>query len=180
MQGSFSSRSVRQFYESNDLESPCPVGQERFDFSRTAKSTQSPRVSVTEKSTKAEEKLHRAEKVLKMAEISYKENPTDENFERVCLAEKLLGYTEKANEGEMRRMRDKLRYSETFDSADFARCERPDGSIYGTRGKCRKGREAGTKTKSKEQSAIEQLSRILPKGEKIVWESGKETEAEGR
>lgn len=30
-------------------------------------------------------------------------------------------------------------------SYDFARCVRPDGSVYGSRGKCRKGTEAGPK-----------------------------------
>lgn len=32
---------------------------------------------------------------------------------------------------------------------DFARCMRADGSYYGTRGKCRKGTEAGAKEESK-------------------------------
>lgn len=36
-----------------------------------------------------------------------------------------------------------LEYSEQEDSFDFARCQRADGSFYGTRGKCRKGLEAG-------------------------------------
>lgn len=32
---------------------------------------------------------------------------------------------------------------------DFTRCVRADGSAYGTRGKCRKGREAGPKESEK-------------------------------
>lgn len=31
---------------------------------------------------------------------------------------------------------------------DFARCQRPDGSFYGTRGKCKKGTEAGAASKA--------------------------------
>ena len=39
-----------------------------------------------------------------------------------------------------------MQYSElSSDTLDFARCQRPDGSFYGTRGKCKKGTEAGTK-----------------------------------
>lgn len=38
-----------------------------------------------------------------------------------------------------------LDFSEQGDSFDFARCQRADGSFYGTRGKCRKGSEAGQK-----------------------------------
>jgi hypothetical protein len=34
-------------------------------------------------------------------------------------------------------------------SYDFTRCVRPDGSAYGTRGKCKKGTEAGAKEKEK-------------------------------
>jgi len=37
---------------------------------------------------------------------------------------------------------DQLAYAEAY---DFARCQRPDGSFYGTGGQCRKGKEAGAK-----------------------------------
>jgi hypothetical protein len=37
---------------------------------------------------------------------------------------------------------DQLRFSEAY---DFARCQRPDGSFYGTSGQCRKGKQAGDK-----------------------------------
>jgi hypothetical protein len=39
-----------------------------------------------------------------------------------------------------------------LNSYEFTRCQRPDGSFYGTRGKCRKGAEAGAKEKSPEGS----------------------------
>lgn len=37
---------------------------------------------------------------------------------------------------------DQLAFSEAY---DFARCQRPDGSFYGTSGQCRKGKESGAK-----------------------------------
>jgi hypothetical protein len=52
---------------------------------------------------------------------------------------------------------------------DFTRCERPNGSHYGTGGKCRQG----TEVSADEQSAIDQLARMIPKGEKIMDSSGK-------
>lgn len=36
-------------------------------------------------------------------------------------------------------------FAEGEDTYDFTRCVRPDGSFYGTRGKCRKGSETGAK-----------------------------------
>lgn len=62
---------------------------------------------------------------------------------------------------------DSVNHSELGATMDFARCVRPDGSSYGTRGKCLKGVES-----REEMSAIDQLSRMLPKGEKIVGSSG--------
>ena len=38
-----------------------------------------------------------------------------------------------------------LEFSEDTESYDFARCQRPDGSFYGTGGQCRKGKDAGAK-----------------------------------
>jgi hypothetical protein len=35
---------------------------------------------------------------------------------------------------------------EALEALDFARCQRADGSYYGTSGQCRKGKEAGDKT----------------------------------
>lgn len=52
---------------------------------------------------------------------------------------------------------------------DFTTCERPNGSRYGTRGKCRKG----TEVSDDERVVMEQLAGILPKGEKILDSSGK-------
>lgn len=55
------------------------------------------------------------------------------------------------------------------DTFDFTRCQRPDGSTYGSRGKCRKG----TEVSAEEKDAIGQLSKLIPKGEKILDSSGK-------
>lgn len=47
-----------------------------------------------------------------------------------------------------------MQYSEQgSDSLDFARCQRPDGSFYGTRGKCKKGTEAGAKAPAPSKTA---------------------------
>jgi hypothetical protein len=43
--------------------------------------------------------------------------------------------------------RDSISFSES-DTYDFARCVRPDGSSYGTKGKCRKGTESAAKAES--------------------------------
>lgn len=58
---------------------------------------------------------------------------------------------------------------------DFTTCERPNGSRYGTSGKCRKG----TEVSSDEKEAISQLSKLIPKGEKILDSSRKNHTAEG-
>lgn len=52
---------------------------------------------------------------------------------------------------------------------DFTTCERPNGSRYGTGGKCRKG----TEVSDDEKDVMEQLAGMLPKGEKIIDSSGK-------
>lgn len=52
---------------------------------------------------------------------------------------------------------------------DFTRCERPNGSHYGTGGKCRKG----TEVSAEEKDVMDQLAGMLPKGEKIMDSSGK-------
>ena len=51
---------------------------------------------------------------------------------------------------------------------DFTRCVRPNGTAYGTGGKCRKGTEEA----SQEKKAIVELGSMLPKGEKIVDSKG--------
>jgi len=44
--------------------------------------------------------------------------------------------------------KDNTDFSEsTVDYVDFARCQRPDGSYYGTSGQCRKGKETSAKSK---------------------------------
>ena len=42
-------------------------------------------------------------------------------------------------------------YEEFMESYDFARCQRPDGSIYGTGGTCRKGTPVGEKVEEKKE-----------------------------
>ena len=54
-------------------------------------------------------------------------------------------------------------------SYDFTTCERPNGSRYGTGGKCRKG----TEVSDDEKDVMDQLAGMLPKGEKILDSSGK-------
>jgi len=49
------------------------------------------------------------------------------------------------------------------DTYDFTRCVRSDGSAYGTRGKCKSG---------KESAAIKSLAGMLPEGETIVDSQG--------
>lgn len=61
-----------------------------------------------------------------------------------------------------------LDYSEA-EMFNFTRCVRPNGSVYGTGGTCRKGAEID----KDEQGAMSQLAGMLPKGEKIVGDSGK-------
>ena len=62
-----------------------------------------------------------------------------------------------------------LDYSEA-EMFDFKRCLRPNGSVYGTGGTCRKGTETDEED---EEDVMSQLAAILPKGEKIVASSGK-------
>jgi hypothetical protein len=51
---------------------------------------------------------------------------------------------------------DNLEFSEsTEDFQDFARCQRPDGSFYGTSGQCRKGKETSAKSKTRPKAAVE-------------------------
>jgi hypothetical protein len=49
------------------------------------------------------------------------------------------------------------------DTYDFTRCVRSDGSAYGTRGKCKSG---------KESAAIKSLAGMLPEGETIIDSHG--------
>jgi hypothetical protein len=76
-----------------------------------------------------------------------------------------------------RRLREKAEATNfSEDALDFTTCERPNGSRYGTGGKCRKG----TEVSADEMSAIDQLAGMLPKGEKILDSSGKSHTAAGR
>lgn len=49
---------------------------------------------------------------------------------------------------------DQLRFSEAY---DFATCQRPDGSLYGTRGKCRKGTETSAAGKEELQKTGKEM-----------------------
>lgn len=68
-----------------------------------------------------------------------------------------------------------ISFSEVAEIFEFTTCERPNGSRYGTSGKCRKGSEVS----SDEMEAIDQLSKLIPKGEKILDSSRKSHTAEG-
>lgn len=68
-------------------------------------------------------------------------------------------------------------FSENTENYDFARCQRPDGSFYGTSGQCRRGKDAGAKPEepkkaasTRQQAAAEALKRIREKGPKTKVE----------
>jgi hypothetical protein len=61
---------------------------------------------------------------------------------------------------------------------DFTRCVKPDGKVYGSRGKCRKGTEQAAD--AEEKAAIKQLGGMLPKGEQIMDSEGKLHTAAGK
>jgi hypothetical protein len=66
------------------------------------------------------------------------------------------------NEGILERFRET--YTETY---DFARCQRPDGSYYGTSGVCRKGSKVG----AKEKPAAKDKKKAAPKKAKAAPKS---------
>jgi len=53
------------------------------------------------------------------------------------------------------------------ESYDFTRCVRPDGSTYGTRGKCRKGAETGAKDAPESKPELNKAGKIKELGDKI-------------
>jgi len=65
---------------------------------------------------------------------------------------------------------------------DFARCQRPDGSFYGTSGKCRQGQEVGAKeieaAQPKSAKAKEALEKATPEQLKKLAASPKATPAQ--
>ena len=73
-----------------------------------------------------------------------------------------------------------------LETLDFARCQRPDGSYYGTGGQCRKGSPAGTKEKAapkaKKMSAAEKkdLQVKASKGDKASMKALSEARSAGR
>ena len=66
------------------------------------------------------------------------------------------------NEGILEQFRET--YTETY---DFARCQRPDGSHYGTSGVCRKGSKVG----AKEKPAAKDKKKAAPKKAKAAPKS---------
>lgn len=61
---------------------------------------------------------------------------------------------------------------------DFARCQRPDGTFYGTRGKCKAGKEVGAREKLAKipKERLEKLaesSKLNPEQKKMVQEAAK-------
>lgn len=70
---------------------------------------------------------------------------------------------------------DQLRFSEAY---DFARCQRPDGTFYGTSGTCRKGKEVGPK----EVKALKTAAAAGSKKAKLALEvvEGKKTKAQAK
>ena len=67
---------------------------------------------------------------------------------------------------------------------DFARCQRPDGSYYGTSGQCRKGKPVGPKEKAKLKKAAKagnkkaELALAVVEGKKTKATAKKATKAE--
>jgi hypothetical protein len=55
-----------------------------------------------------------------------------------------------------------LDFSEQGNHYDFARCVRADGTYYGTRGKCRKGTEAGAKEEAPKQPRRSRAAETAP------------------
>ena len=66
---------------------------------------------------------------------------------------------------------------------DFARCQRPDGSIYGTKGQCRKGKEVGAeesapkKTKAPKEKKEPEATGLFMSGSGVdTWEVDQKAE----
>jgi len=140
MQGSFSVESVESYYNSFEGVTVPKLDGEMFNFAETALSVKETKVP-TKKKSKAEKHFEKAQSIFEMAEQRYEKAPTDENLEKVYLAEALLKKSEVVFREDMRLRIEEFRYSENFDLMDFTRCERPNGSVYGTAGSCKKGVE---------------------------------------
>lgn len=54
------------------------------------------------------------------------------------------------------------------DNLDFARCQRPDGSFYGTRGKCKKGKDAGAAPVSQSKARAARVAARPPRKETLA------------
>jgi hypothetical protein len=57
---------------------------------------------------------------------------------------KLGRFSDEAINAAKQLLSDSIEFSE-LETMDFGRCQRPDGSFYGTSGQCRKGKDAGAK-----------------------------------
>lgn len=90
------------------------------------------------------------------------------------------GFDNETLEGFYRSYGERLDFSEDG-NYDFARCQRPDGSVYGTKGQCRKGKEVGakeektktpkaTKTPKKKEDASKEAT--TPKSNKTDQKKG--------
>lgn len=68
-------------------------------------------------------------------------------------------------------------FTELVGTHDFTRCQRPDGSAYGTRGKCRKGTESAAAEKPKNADKVQSLragiQKTSDKIDKIVKSGGR-------
>jgi hypothetical protein len=60
---------------------------------------------------------------------------------------------------------------------DFGRCMRSDGTFYGTRGKCKKGTEAGEKTRDESSRKARLMGEELRKGLEGLKDKGLATQA---
>lgn len=147
MQGSFDVSAARLYYDSHGL--PAPVGSEEplFNFASTALSSpKEAKVPPMKKVSPMDGKMEKAKRVLKEAEERFKENSSPENEDLMYRAQMLYSEVEVKYAEEQDRLQEELQYSENYDAYDFTRCVRPDGTVYGSRGRCRKGTESSSET----------------------------------
>ena len=82
---------------------------------------------------------------------------------------KLGQFSDEAINAAKQLLSDSIEFSE-LETMDFARCQRADGSFYGTGGQCRKGKESGAKEvepkKVKAKSVEEEKTEKKPKSVK--------------
>jgi len=66
-----------------------------------------------------------------------------------------------------------VNHSETF---DFTRCVRPNGTAYGTRGKCRKGTEEAKETKGRKSKGTEEAKETKGRKSKSLFMAGSDVD----